>query len=175
MESTTGASARSAIPIPARAPYSFLMHTRSVVLLAAATLAGCASPKATDIAHTTFAPALHVDLSTMTQTATGLYYKDLTVGTGAPVAAGQRVAIHYVGNLPNGTQFDANTARDTPLAFQLGAEAVVAGFDQGVTGMRVGGSRQIIIPPALGYGAQPNGPIPANAILVFTISLVSAS
>jgi peptidylprolyl isomerase len=80
----------------------------------------------------------------------------------------------YVGTLPNGTRFDANGPSDPPYEFRLGAGEVVAGFDEGVTGMRVGGKRQVVIPPALGYGPQANGPIPANSVLVFTIDLVSA-
>lgn len=127
-----------------------------------------------DIEHTTLAPALNIDLSTMTKTS-GLYYKDLTVGGGTSVVAGQNVSIHYVGNLANGTQFDANNAPAAPFSFHLGAGEVIPGFDLGVAGMHVGGKRQIIIPPTLGYGGQTVGPIPANSILVFTIDVVSAS
>jgi FKBP-type peptidyl-prolyl cis-trans isomerase len=127
-----------------------------------------------DIARTTFAPSLGVDLAVMTQTPRGAWIRDLTVGTGEPVTVGKEVAIHYAGSLPDGKQFDANGPADAPFVFRLGAGDVVPGFDEGVTGMRVGGKRQVVIPPALGYGAQANGPIPANAILVFTIDLVSA-
>lgn len=149
---------------------------RSTLLsgLIALALAACSDGTAPDIAHTTFASSLNVDLSSMTQTASGLYYKDLVTGTGGVVATGQQVAIHYVGNLPNGTQFDANTAPTAPFSFRLGTGQVIAGFDQGVAGMRVGGRRQLIIPPALGYGAQTVGSIPPNSILVFTVDVVSA-
>jgi peptidylprolyl isomerase len=82
------------------------------------------------------------------------------------------VAIHYVGRLADGKQFDANRPADQPFVFRIDAGEVVPGFDEGVSGMRVGGRRQVIIPPALGYGARDNGPIPANSILVFTIDLV---
>lgn len=124
-----------------------------------------------DIAHTRFAAPLAVDLSTMTRTSGGGYLKDLIIGSGPAVAEGQLVAIHYVGNLADGRQFDANGPTDTPFTFRLGAGDVIAGFDQGVAGMRVGGKRQVIIPPELGYGAQGGGPIPPNAVLLFTIDL----
>jgi peptidylprolyl isomerase len=110
----------------------------------------------------------------MRRTPRGAWIRDLTVGAGAEVASGTQVAIHYVGTLPDGTQFDANGPADQPFVFRTGAGEVVPGFDEGVLGMKVGGRRQVIIPPALGYGAQGNGPVPGNAILVFTIDLVRA-
>jgi FKBP-type peptidyl-prolyl cis-trans isomerase len=135
---------------------------------------GCNDGTAPSIAETTFASSLNVDLATMTQTPTGLYYKDLVVGSGALVSAGQQISIRYVGNLPNGTQFDANAAPQAPFTFRLGSGTVIAGFDQGVSGMRIGGRRQLIIPPSLGYGNERVGPIPANSILVFSIEVVGA-
>ncbi|HEV8599694.1 MAG TPA: FKBP-type peptidyl-prolyl cis-trans isomerase [Gemmatimonadales bacterium] len=125
-----------------------------------------------DIGSTTFSPSLGIELSAMTRTPRGVYLRELSPGTGAPAGPGQQVAIHYQGSLANGQPFDANGPMDPPFVFRLGAGEVVPGFDEGVTGMRAGGRRQLIIPPALGYGAQPNGPIPPNSILVFTIELV---
>lgn len=142
---------------------------RGLLVLA---LAGCVDPLT--IEETTFAPSLNINLSTMTKTPTGLYYKDLVVGNGALVANGQTLAIHYVGNLPDGTQFDANNPPTMPFTFKVGAGEVIAGFDQGVVGMRVSGRRQLILPPTLGYGAQVVGNIPPNSILVFTVDVVSA-
>ena len=127
-----------------------------------------------DLSAITYAPALGIDLAAMSRTPRGVLYRDLTPGTGEPVGAGKLVAIHYVGTLPDGTQFDANGPSDPPYEFPLGAGKVVPGFEEAVTGMKVGGKRQVVIPPALGYGAQANGPIPANSVLVFTIDLVSA-
>jgi FKBP-type peptidyl-prolyl cis-trans isomerase FkpA len=127
---------------------------------------------APDISRTTFAPSLGVDLAAMRQTPRGAWIRDLTLGTGAAVGAGTQVAIHYVGALPDGKQFDANGPADQPFVFRIDAGEVVPGFDEGVLGMKAGGRRQVIIPPALGYGAQGNGPIPGNSILVFTIDLV---
>ena len=126
-----------------------------------------------DIESTSFAPALGIELGSMSKTPGGAYIRDLSPGIGEPVGPGQQVGIHYQGNLANGQPFDANGPTDPPYVFRLGAAEVVPGFDEGVRGMRVGGRRQVIIPPALGYGAQANGPIPANSILVFTIALVS--
>ena len=100
---------------------------------------------------------------------------DQTVGTGAVAAAGHQVSVTYTGTLTNGTVFDSTAAHGgTPFTFVLGQNQVVPGFDQGVTGMKVGGTRQVTIPPDLGYGAAGSPPsIPANATLIFTITLVS--
>ena len=151
------------------------------VLLVAALVAtgACGSDTTTepvpdpDITKTTFAPALGIDLSKMTRSASGLYYRDLVAGTGATVLVGKQVSLHYTGWLSNGTQFDTNQPGTAPLRFQVGTAAVVAGFDEGVRGMAVGGRRQLIIPPSLGYGGTARGPIPANSILVFQIDLVA--
>jgi FKBP-type peptidyl-prolyl cis-trans isomerase len=127
-----------------------------------------------DLSAIAFAPALGIEVAAMSRTPRGARYRDLTSGTGEPVGAGKLVAIHYAGSLPDGTPFEANGPSDPPFEFRLGAGEVVPGFDEAVTGMKVGGKRQVVIPPALGYGAQGNGPIPPNAVLVFTIELVSA-
>ena len=99
----------------------------------------------------------------------GVWIRDLKVGTGEPAATGDRVAVHYIGRLADGSTFD-NT-RGTPYTFVLGAAAVIDGWEDGVPGMRVGGHRQLVIPPWLGYGARPNGPIPGDAVLIFEIVL----
>jgi peptidylprolyl isomerase len=132
------------------------------------------SSEAPTIETAAFAATLSVNLAASTKTGTGLYYRDLVVGTGALVASGQQVSVHYAGSLANGTQFDANAAPSAPFVFRVGTGQVISGWDQGVPGMRVGGRRQLIIPPALGYGAAANGPIPRNSILVFTVEVVAA-
>ncbi len=126
-----------------------------------------------DITMIAFAPALGIDLSKMTKTASGLYYRDLTLGTGATVLVGKRVSIHYTGWLTNGTQFDANQPPSSPFQFTVGVGQVIKGFDEGARGMAVGGRRQLIIPPSLAYGARAQGPIPANSVLVFQIDLAA--
>jgi FKBP-type peptidyl-prolyl cis-trans isomerase len=102
----------------------------------------------------------------------GLKVQDFVIGTGAEAVVGSRVEVHYTGKLENGTVFDSSIGKAT-LPFQVGARGMIAGFDLGVRGMKVGGKRKVTIPPALGYGAQANGPIPANSTLLFEIELVS--
>jgi FKBP-type peptidyl-prolyl cis-trans isomerase len=150
----------------------------AVLSLSVLSLAGCGSDQPTapaaTIETTTFAPALGVNLANSTKTTSGLYYRDIVIGTGAAVAPGQTLAMHYTGWLTNGTQFDTNGPNDVPFPFVLGTGNVIAGWHLGIAGMRVGGQRQLIIPPSLGYGAQGAGTIPGNSILVFNVTVVSA-
>jgi peptidylprolyl isomerase len=105
---------------------------------------------------------------------TKLETKDLIVGTGPEAKAGQSVTVNYVGMLyKGGKQFDASWKRHEPFTFLLGNGAVIAGWDRGVVGMKVGGRRELIIPAALGYGAKGSGAsIPPNAALVFVVDLL---
>jgi len=120
-----------------------------------------------------FASALNVDLAAMTKTASGLYYQDLTVGAGAEATAGSTVLVHYTGWLANGTEFDSNQEPSAPFTFELGSNYTIDGFDEGVTGMREGGTRKLVIPSSLGYGIGGFPPrIPAEATLVFDVELV---
>jgi FKBP-type peptidyl-prolyl cis-trans isomerase FkpA len=108
-----------------------------------------------------------------TTTATGLTIEDLTIGTGDLAAAGRKVTVHYTGWLTDGTKFDSSKDRSDPFVFGLGQRQVIAGWDEGVPGMRVGGVRKLTIPPALGYGARgAGGVIPPNATLVFEVELL---
>jgi FKBP-type peptidyl-prolyl cis-trans isomerase len=111
-------------------------------------------------------------MSTIT-TATGLVIEEVTVGTGAEAQRGQHVKVHYTGWLTDGTKFDSSKDRNDPFVFSLGAGQVIAGWDEGVTGMKVGGTRKLTIPPQLGYGARgAGGVIPPNATLVFEVELL---
>lgn len=132
-----------------------------------------ASPVSVESA--TYAPALGVNVTSLTKTPSGLYYRDLAPGSGKPVGAGQEVAVRYSGWLPDGTRFDANAAPDDPFRFTVGQGQVIPGWDEGLVGMKPGGKRQLVIPPSLGYGAQGTGPIPPNSILVFTVELVNGA
>jgi FKBP-type peptidyl-prolyl cis-trans isomerase FkpA len=106
-------------------------------------------------------------------TASGLVIEDLVEGSGATAAAGQHVTVHYTGWLTDGTKFDSSKDRGDPFDFALGARHVIAGWDEGVQGMKIGGSRKLTIPPQLGYGARgAGGVIPPNATLVFEVELL---
>jgi FKBP-type peptidyl-prolyl cis-trans isomerase FkpA len=103
----------------------------------------------------------------------GLQYTDDVVGTGAEAATGKTAVVHYTGWLMDGTKFDSSVDRDQPFSFPLGAGQVIKGWDEGVVGMKVGGKRTLIIPPALGYGARGAGNvIPPNATLKFEVQLL---
>jgi len=104
----------------------------------------------------------------------GLEITDITVGTGAEAAAGQRVSVHYVGvAFSTGEEFDASYNRGAPLDFQLGAGQVISGWDNGVNGMKVGGRRKIVIPPHLAYGDRgAGGVIKPGETLIFVVDLV---
>jgi peptidylprolyl isomerase len=101
--------------------------------------------------------------------------EDLVEGTGAEAKAGDQVTVQYVGvNYENGKEFDASWDRGEPFPFQLGAGMVIPGWDQGVAGMKVGGRRELVIPPDLAYGAAGSPPaIPPNETLVFVVDLVA--
>lgn len=108
-----------------------------------------------------------------TTTASGLIIEELVVGEGAEAAAGQHVTVHYTGWLTDGRKFDSSKDRNDPFAFALGARHVIAGWDEGVQGMKIGGTRKLTIPPELGYGARgAGGVIPPNATLVFEVELL---
>ena len=111
---------------------------------------------------------------TQTTTASGLVIEELEVGTGAEATAGQQVQVHYTGWLTDGKKFDSSKDRNDPFVFGLGARQVIAGWDVGVQGMKVGGKRKLTIPASLGYGARgAGGVIPPNATLVFEVELLA--
>lgn len=110
----------------------------------------------------------------MSTPATGLQIEEITLGTGATAAAGQQISVHYTGYLTDETKFDSSKDRSEPFSFALGMGHVIAGWDEGVQGMRVGGVRKLTIPPELAYGARgAGGVIPPNATLVFEIELLA--
>ena len=101
-----------------------------------------------------------------------LVVDDVVIGTGEPVIEGDTVTVHYVGRLQNGQEFDNSRDRGEPFTFTVGSGAVIAGWEEGVIGMREGGERILVIPPRLAYGEEGYGPIPANATLVFAVELL---
>lgn len=109
----------------------------------------------------------------MITTASGLGYQDLDVGDGDMAEAGDTVSVHYTGWLVDGTKFDSSVDRGQPFEFTLGAGSVIQGWDEGVAGMRVGGTRKLSIPPELGYGDRGAGNvIPPGATLIFEVELL---
>jgi FKBP-type peptidyl-prolyl cis-trans isomerase len=104
--------------------------------------------------------------------ASGLQYDDLLVGSGKMAEPGMNVSIHYTGWLLDGTKFDSSVDRGEPLKFQIAGGQMIAGFDEGVRGMRIGGKRKIRVPWAMAYGAEGRGPIPPKADLVFDLELI---
>ena len=119
------------------------------------------------------APATTGTTATEVTMQDGLKYTDDQVGTGAVATAGKTAVVHYTGWLLDGTKFDSSRDRNQPFSFPLGAGQVIKGWDEGVAGMKVGGKRTLIVPPALGYGARgAGGVIPPNATLKFEVELL---
>jgi peptidylprolyl isomerase len=107
---------------------------------------------------------------------THLVTTDIIKGTGATAAAGKTIVVNYVGTLyKTGKQFDASWDRNQPFTTALANGSVIPGWVQGIAGMKVGGRRELIIPPALAYGASGQGSIPPNSTLVFVVDLLSVS
>jgi peptidylprolyl isomerase len=110
------------------------------------------------------------DLATLDS---GLQYEDMTVGEGASPQTGERVTVHYTGTLLDGTQFDSSRDRNRPFDFKIGVGQVIKGWDEGVSSMKVGGRRKLVIPPELAYGDRgAGGVIPPNATLIFDVELL---
>ncbi|HEY6133184.1 MAG TPA: FKBP-type peptidyl-prolyl cis-trans isomerase [Rubrivivax sp.] len=114
----------------------------------------------------------------MITTPSGLQYDDRVTGSGAAATQGAKVSVHYTGWLyeggVKGAKFDSSKDRGQPFSFPLGAGHVIGGWDEGVQGMQVGGTRVLVIPPELGYGARgAGGVIPPNATLMFEVELLS--
>jgi FKBP-type peptidyl-prolyl cis-trans isomerase len=138
------------------------------------------SPFVPRIDQVGYDPSLGVDLDASTELPSGLWYRDIVLGAGPLVRAdssGDTVRVRYKGYLRSGFRFDSNTGPGDPLlsfvtTFVAESLQVIDGFDQGVRGMQLGGIRQLIIPPHLGYGGVANGPIPANSILIFRVEIV---
>jgi FKBP-type peptidyl-prolyl cis-trans isomerase FkpA len=131
------------------------------------------------LAFSVFAGVAFVQENAKT-TKSGLKYVDIKIGTGAEAVKGMKVTVHYTGwlysNGKRGAKFDSSVDRKQPFSFTLGAGDVIKGWDEGVAGMKVGGKRELFIPPNLGYGAAgAGGVIPPNATLDFEVELLKVS
>lgn len=104
---------------------------------------------------------------------TTLQTEDITVGTGDTARNGDTLTVHYIGSFLDGRVFESSYTSGRPYTFRLGTGAVIAGWDQGIPGMRVGGKRRLTIPPSLAYGASGSGPIPPNTPIRFEVELLS--
>jgi FKBP-type peptidyl-prolyl cis-trans isomerase FkpA len=129
------------------------------------------------IEQTTFAAGLEVNLAASTKTASGLYYRDITPGTGATVTSTSTVTVYYTANFPDGQlleQIISPSAPAGPITLGRTPPEVIAGWEEGLVGMKVGGIRQLIIPPSLAYGAGGSAKVPPNAVLVFRVEMKTA-
>ncbi len=118
-------------------------------------------------------PPAEVNMGSSTTTPSGLQYKDLVIGTGQEARVGATAVVHYTGWLMNGTKFDSSLDKGTPFQFVIGAGQVISGWDEGVGTMKVGGKRELIIPPELAYGERgTGGVIPPGATLKFEVELI---
>ena len=109
-------------------------------------------------------------------TPSGLTIEDTVLGEGAPAASGRDVTVHYAGWLANGTQFASSREKQDPFEFTLGKKEVMDGWEEGLRGMRVGGTRRLVIPPQLAYGREGAGDtIPPNETLTFEVELLRVS
>jgi peptidylprolyl isomerase len=108
----------------------------------------------------------------MQESPSGLRYVELEIGRGETAAPGRRVVVHYVGTLSDDTVFDSSRERNQPFEAELGKGHLIRGFEEGISGMRVGGKRRLLVPPELGYGERSVGKIPANSLLIFEVELL---
>ena len=118
-----------------------------------------------------FAASLGVDFAASKRVTRGLYARDIVVGEGRSANRDTEITVRYVGALANGQAF--TEPNEPPVTFRLGAGKVITGWDRGISGMRVGGIRQLVIAPSLGYGKEQAGLIPPNSVLVFEVQLIA--
>jgi FKBP-type peptidyl-prolyl cis-trans isomerase len=146
----------------------------ALLLLAGVVSCGSTEPNTpSDPATETYAASLGVDLTQMTKLTPDLYVQDKTVGTGVTAANGQTLTVAYTGYFVNGHAFDTSVGKAN-FSFLLGFGNVIEGWDRGLVGMKVGGTRLLVIGSSLGYGSAGSGSIPPNTTLVFTVQLLSA-
>jgi len=117
-------------------------------------------------------PDLHVALDQMKAFPNGVLWHDDSTGVGDSLDVDMTAVVHYTGWLPDGTPFDTSRESGTPFSFRVGAGEVIEAWDTALIGMRPGGRRKLIVPPSMGYGSEPFGPLPANAVLVFEVELL---
>lgn len=154
-------------------------HRLCATAVVLAALSGCAGPAApaapvaapAPVTQAMFAAEAEVELAQMQQHERGYYWRDIIVGDGRQGAPGLIVHIGYVVRLPDGSEVD-RAEPERPLMFKLGERQSIPALETALRGMRVGGVRQLVVPPALAYGARGRGRVPPNATLVMIVRLV---
>ena len=150
----------------------FLGLAAAVVLLAVGCKGGPEGADGTDAGAVSTPAASDAAPGKVHKLASGLQYEDVVVGSGKMAEPGMNVLVNYTGRLTDGFEFDSSVGKQ-PYGFQLGSGSVIAGWEEGIKGMRIGGKRKLVIPPDLGYGARGmGGVIPPNATLLFDVELV---
>lgn len=145
----------------------------SPVEISQSQMAQASTPSSTNAADLMVENSENQDIVT---TASGLQYIELVEGSGETPQTGQTVRVHYTGTLEDGRKFDSSRDRGQPFEFPIGKGRVIKGWDEGLSTMKVGGQRRLIIPPELGYGARgAGGVIPPNATLIFEVELLGIS
>ncbi len=142
----------------------------ALLLGLAAACAGTAGPPPP--LEAVFAPSLGIEPDSMTRRPSGVWVRDIVVGTGIPITAGDQIEVRYTVYLSDGTRVDGTGGDDPNRVFRYGRGEIIAGWDEGMQGMRVGGRRTLVIPPALAYGSRRRGNIPPHSTLVVTLQLV---
>jgi peptidylprolyl isomerase len=153
---------------------ALIVSAALLVVVVIVVLVGRSSGSGSDLTDTSTKPVIEVPSGPPPKK---LEIKDIVTGDGAPAQVGQELTVQYVGvDYSTGQEFDTSWGDPQPFQFQLGSGQVIKGWDQGIVGMKVGGRRELIIPPKLAYGAQGQPPaIGPNATLIFVIDLVSNS
>ena len=150
------------------------MTDRIGALAAVLVLTACGASGFTSPLSLRYDPSTGVDVSRMERTESGLLMQTISEGWGdRPARRGDAVRIHYIGQFPDGRKFDSSIDRQETMDFRIGLGEVIRGWEEGVTGMKVGGRRKIVVPPELGYGARGiEDVVPPDQVLVFEIQLV---
>ena len=158
-------------------PSSWVQSAFAVIIALSAACAGghaaasSASSVPDDLLTATYGLEAEVHPAELTRHARGFYYRDVVEGSGSEALGGRTVHVSYVARLADGREVD-RAEPEAPLAFRVGDGSMIAALDAAVRGMRVGGTRQLVVPPRLGYGARGRGPVPPNAVLVMMVKLV---
>jgi FKBP-type peptidyl-prolyl cis-trans isomerase len=155
-----------------------VLRSRSIPLIAVllgwnagcAVAVGGAAPDDEFLSTTTFDAQAEVHPAELTRHPRGFYYRDVALGPGDEARGGRTVGVSYVVRLADGREVD-RAEPDAPMKFRVGDLTVIPALDAGVRGMRVGGTRQLVVPPRLGYGARGRGPVPPHAVLVMMLTL----